>query len=184
MNNTVNLSQYNKNDFSFGASIFKRAFWYFISGVVFENNWVHLVKLKIWLLNQFGAVVGPNCVIKPNIKIKHPWKLVVGDYSWIGEGVWIDNVYAVKIGSNVCISQGVRIVSGNHSSTDRNFSLQPNIIEIQDGVWLCAHSIVGPSVVCYSHSVLTLGSVATESLEPYFIYSGCRAKKIRMRVVK
>ena len=35
-----------------------------------------------------------------------PWRLSIGDYSWIGEDVWIDNLAMVKIGKNVCVSQG------------------------------------------------------------------------------
>lgn len=29
--------------------------------------------------------------IKPSMNIKCPWKLSIGDNTWIGEGVWIDN---------------------------------------------------------------------------------------------
>ena len=63
------------------------------------------------------------------------------------------------------------------------FCLLPNIIDIQDGVCLCAFSVVGPGVTCSSHSVLTLGSVASKNLDSYFIYSGCPARKTTLRVI-
>ena len=36
-------------------------------------------------------------VIKQRVNVKYPWKLEVGDFSWIGEDVWIDNLATVKI---------------------------------------------------------------------------------------
>jgi putative colanic acid biosynthesis acetyltransferase WcaF len=39
--------------------------------------------------------------------VKYPWNLTVGEYSWIGEGAWLDSLAPITIGSNVCISQGV-----------------------------------------------------------------------------
>ena len=49
------------------------------------------------------------------MNIKYPWNLEVGDYTWIGENVWIDNLVKVRIGSNVCISQGAMLLCGNHN---------------------------------------------------------------------
>ena len=61
-----------------------------------------------FILKIFGArIYGWQIVIKPNVKIKYPWFLKIGDGSWIGEKVWIDNLCSVNIEENVCISQGV-----------------------------------------------------------------------------
>ena len=71
----------------------------------------------IWrklILILFGAKLGKSIRLSPGIKIKMPWRLSIGDYSWIGEDVWIDNLSMVKIGNNVCISQGVYFCTGNH----------------------------------------------------------------------
>jgi putative colanic acid biosynthesis acetyltransferase WcaF len=183
MNNIVNLGKYNRGSYLVGASPVKCCLWYVVSGLFFESKWFHLIKFKILVLKSFGANLGWNCVIKPNVKIKYPWKLSVGDYTWLGEDVWIDNVYEVSIGCNVCISQGAKIVTGNHFYNDPCFRLKANHVVIEDGVWLCAFSIVGPGVVCRSHSVLTLGSVASNILESYCVYSGSPAKQIRSRVI-
>lgn len=45
-------------------------------------------------------------VIHPGVNIKFPWKLRIGDRSWIGQRVWLDNLDMLTIGNNVVISQG------------------------------------------------------------------------------
>jgi len=55
---------------------------------------------------------------------------------------------------------------------------------LEDGVWLGAQSVVCPGVTCGSHSVLSVGSVATKDLEAYSIYQGNPAAKVREREFK
>ena len=125
--------------------------------------------------------MGVGLVIKPMVRIKNPWRLKIGDYCWIGEGVWIDNIENVEIGNNVCLSQNAILSTGNHDYSKSNFSPRYGKINIQDGVWICANAIVCPGVVCKSHSVLTVSSVATRDLEEMQIYSGNPAVFIRER---
>jgi putative colanic acid biosynthesis acetyltransferase WcaF len=54
---------------------------------------------------------------------------------------------------------------------------------LEDGVWIGAGAIVNQGITAYSHAILTSGSVATKNLEPYTIYQGNPAVKIRMRVI-
>ena len=70
--------------------------------------------IKVALLRAFGANIGKGLVIKNNVIIKSPWYLTIGDNCWLGEGCWIDNLDRVTIGSNVCISQGAMLLTGNH----------------------------------------------------------------------
>lgn len=66
------------------------------------------------LLAAFGAKLGRGVVIKPGVRVKFPRKLAIGDHSWIGERVWIDNLAPVEIGANCCISQGAYLCAGSH----------------------------------------------------------------------
>ena len=158
--------------------------WYFVNVVFFVSHIIPLSGLKVWLLKLFGAKVGLSVVIKPGVNIKYPWKLVIGDYSWIGEDVWIDNLDQVIIGSNVCISQGAMLLCGNHNYKKTTFDLMVNEIILEEGVWLGAKSIVCSGVTCKTHAILSAGSIANIDLEPYTIYQGNPAKKTRNRVIK
>jgi putative colanic acid biosynthesis acetyltransferase WcaF len=140
--------------------------------------------LKVFLLRLFGAKVGHNVIIKPSVNIKYPWRLTIGNNVWIGEKVWIDNLEDVVIGNNVCISQGAMLLCGNHDYRKTTFDLMVGKITIEEGAWVGAQSIVCPNVACHSHSILTAGSVATQNLEPYFIYQGNPAVKIKQRIIE
>jgi putative colanic acid biosynthesis acetyltransferase WcaF len=141
-------------------------------------------SLKRMLLRIFGAKIGMGVILKPKINIKYPWMLSVGNHSWIGEGVWIDNLGNVEIGANCCLSQGVMLLCGNHNFSVSGFDLTVEEIRLEDGVWLGAKSIVTPGVTCGSHAVLTVGSIASKNLEAYSINRGNPAEKIKSRVIE
>lgn len=139
--------------------------------------------LKVFLLRIFGAKVGKGVVIKPNVNIKYPWLLEIGDHTWIGERAWIDNLAPVKIGKNCCISQGAMLLCGNHNYKKPTFDLIVKPITLEDGAWVGALSVVCPGVTIKSHAILTVQSVAAETLEPFALYKGNPAVRIRERVI-
>ena len=69
--------------------------------MLFLNPIFSSYSLKRTILKLFGAEIGIDVIVKPNVNIKYPWKLKVGDYVWIGEGVWIDNLDFVYLGNTV-----------------------------------------------------------------------------------
>lgn len=184
MKTSVNLSEYTTGNYAIGRNFLVVSCWFIVSALFFQNPLFPCARTKVWLLKLFGAKIGKKVNIKPSVRIKYPWKLSVGDNSWIGEGAWIDNLAQVNIGSNVCISQGALLLTGNHDYTKSSFDLIVKEIVIEDGAWVCAKSIVCPGVTLKSHSVLGVGSVANKDLEPYCIYAGNRAIKIKERVPK
>lgn len=56
-------------------------------------------------------------------------------------------------------------------------------IMLEDGVWICAKAVVCPGVTAYSHAILSVGSVATQNMEAYTIYSGNPAVGLKQRVI-
>jgi putative colanic acid biosynthesis acetyltransferase WcaF len=179
----TDLSSYNNKWYQPGSR-FKRILWYFINCLFFKTGILPISALKIFLLKLFGAKMGRHIIIKPYVNIKYPWFLEIGNEVWIGENVWIDNLGLVKIGNNVCISQGAFIFSGNHNYKKSSFDLLISEIILEDGVWIGAKSIVGPGIICRNHSVLSVGSVATNDLEPFGIYKGNPACKVKERIIQ
>lgn len=180
--NKVDLSKYN-NQWYTPANKIKILCWFFINGIFFRNPLNPSIALKIRLLRLFGAKIGKNVIIKPAVNIKYPWLLSVGNNVWIGENVWIDNLSQIIINDNVCLSQESMLLCGNHDYKKTTFDLIIKEIVLEEGCWIGAKSIVCPGVICKSHSILTAGSVATINLQPYSIYQGNPAKKIREREI-
>ncbi len=179
----VNLSQYDNSWYNAGKNFLIIGLWYLVNEVIFRSGFFPNSSLKCVLLRLFGAHVGKGVVIKPHVNIKYPWRLRIGNYCWIGEEVWIDNLANVTLGNNVCLSQGAMLLTGNHNYKKITFDLMVQSIELHDGVWIGAKTIVCPGVICHSHAVLTVGSVATQNLEAFGIYSGVPAIKIKERIL-
>ena len=180
----VDLSSYRVAGYSPGAGVLRRGLWYIVNALLFKSDLLPWYGVKNRILRIFGAKIGKGVVIKPCVNIKHPWRLAVGDHSWIGEGAWIDNLVAVKIGANACISQGAYPVTGNHDYKDRQFGLIVGEIEVEDGVWIGAKAIVCPGVRVRNGSVVTAGSVVQADTDVWGIYSGNPAKRARERVLR
>jgi putative colanic acid biosynthesis acetyltransferase WcaF len=178
----TDLSKYSIGNYRAGPK-FKVLVWYPINYFIFYSGIPFPSRFKTMLLRVFGAKVGVGVVIKPLVRIKNPWRLIIGNFCWIGEEVWIDNIVNVTIGNNVCLSQGAVLSTGNHDYTKSNFPPAYDKIVIEDGVWICGKAVVCPGVVCRSHSVLTVNSVATKDMEEFKIYSGNPAVFVRNRVI-
>ncbi|MBT3463892.1 colanic acid biosynthesis acetyltransferase WcaF [archaeon] len=177
------LSKYNNDTYVPGSKL-KIMLWYLTNAIFFLNPFIPYSKLKIILLRLFGAKIGTGVFIKTCVNIKYPWKLEIGNYCWIGENVWIDNLELISIGNNVCISQGAMLLCGNHNYKKHTFNLITKPITLEEGAWVGAKSVVCPGVTLKTHSILSVGSVATRDLEAYAIYKGNPALKIKERIIK
>lgn len=167
-----NLSKYNNSGYYPGRNAFIRGMWYIANVLFFKSACWPYYGFKRTLLRCFGAKIGKGVVIKPCVNIKYPWHLTVGDYTWIGEGVWIDNLTTVTIGSNCCVSQGAMLLCGNHDYTKETFDLMVAPVCLEDGAWVGAKVLVCPGVTVGAGAVLTAGAVATKDLAPEKVYQG------------
>lgn len=179
----TDLSSFDNSWYNPGGGLLKNTAWYFVSSCFFKSAFP-FYGFKRFLLRLFGASIGKDVVIKPHVTIKYPWKLVVGDHVWIGEQVWIDNLAKVTLKNNSCVSQGALLLCGNHNYKRTTFDLIIGEITLEEGAWAGAKTVVCPGVRLGSHSLLTVGSVATHSLEEFWIYQGNPAQKLKRREIK
>jgi putative colanic acid biosynthesis acetyltransferase WcaF len=179
----MDLSRYTPGQFDRGAGVVKEALWLVVSLILFRLCPFSFSALKCSVLRAFGASVGRNVTIKPQVKITFPWKLTVGDHVWLGEECWLLNLERIVIGSNVSISQRAVLCTGSHDYKRATFDLIVKPITVENGAWLGAGCWVGPGVTIGSHSILTLGSVATKNLAANGIYRGNPAELVKQRVI-
>jgi putative colanic acid biosynthesis acetyltransferase WcaF len=174
---------FDKKNFNSGASTFKILLWYFTSVIFIRSGIIPFSTIIVFILRCFGAKIGKDVRIKPGIYIHFPWKLIVDDHAWLAE-CRIENLDQVTIGKNACVSQKAMLLTGNHNYASVSFDLITKPVVLNEGSWVGANATVCPGVTLQSHAVLTVGSVATKNLEPYSIYQGNPAVKIKDRVMK
>src|SRR5262245_29384918 len=135
----VALRQYDNTRFDRGRSKLVETLWLMLDAALVRSR-VPGYAHRRQILRVFGARIGKRVVIKPGVRIKFPWRLEIGDDSWIGEDVWIDNLATVHIGRNCCISQGAYICTGSHDWEKPTFDLIVKPVKIGDGAWLASRS--------------------------------------------
>lgn len=108
------------------------------------------------------AYIGPKCVIYPKVSIG-AYTMLANNVSIIGS----DHTYN-KIGTPIIFS-GRETIKQTHIGMD---------------CWIGAHSIVMCGVTIGNGSIIAAGSVVTRDVEPYCIYGGVPAKKLKNRFPK
>ncbi len=104
-----------------------------------------------------------------------PWKLSIGDNSWVGTDAELYNIDNIVIGSDVCISQHVYLCTGSHDRRSPTFEFDNGPIVIEDGAWLCARSTVLRGVTIGANSVVGATSLVTSDVPPDSIVRPPRA---------
>jgi putative colanic acid biosynthesis acetyltransferase WcaF len=133
------------------------------------------------LLRAFGAKLGSNCHFYPGSKVWAPWNLVGADRVTVGDGSEIYNPAPMRFGSHAIVSQGAYLCGATHDFDDPAFPLLAFAMEIGAYAWICARASVAPGVNVGDGAVLGLASVATRDLEPWSVYAGVPAVKVKER---
>jgi acetyltransferase-like isoleucine patch superfamily enzyme len=135
--------------------------------------------------------IGAHTVIHcTNEDSEHPHasRLVVGEYTYIGE---MNNIRLggalVQIGRKCLISQHVSIIGSNHSiDKSRCIIDQPwddsrlNVI-IGDDVWIGCGAQVMPGVTIGHGAIVAAGSVVTKDVAAYTVVAGIPARFVKDR---
>lgn len=179
----VRLDLFANPEFSRGASRLTELCWMAVSGLLIES-WLPGSGWRRQLLRAFGARIGEGVVIKPRVRVKFPWRLKIGDHSWIGEAVWIDNLADVTVGTHCCLSQGAYLCTGNHDWTDSRFRLNTGSIELGHGCWVGAKTALAPGTQVEPGAVVTMGSVASGRIEAWTVHIGVPAKAQKQRQLR
>jgi putative colanic acid biosynthesis acetyltransferase WcaF len=177
----VDLASFANAWYDPGRPAWVRALWFFAGSPLVRSSLLPFSSLRVHVLRLFGATLGKGLVIKPGVRIKHPWMLTAGDHCWIGEDCWIDNLAPVTLGRNVCISQGAYLCTGNHDWSDPAFGLIVRPITLADGAWAGARSVLCPGAKLGEGAVAAAGSVVQGIIPDWQIWAGNPAVFVRRR---
>ncbi len=175
------LSRFDNAWYDPGRPFPVRAAWLAVNALFFQTWLPWPYGLKRALLGAFGARIGAGVVVKPHVNVKYPWHLEVGDHAWIGEGAWLDSLASIRIGAHACLSQGCTIETGNHDWSKPAFDLVVKPVVVEEGAWAAVCSLLLPGSRLASHAVLGAGSVLSGDTEPYGVYAGVPAVRVKTR---
>jgi putative colanic acid biosynthesis acetyltransferase WcaF len=159
----------------------RRLLWNFTWRLLYRPSPRPFHTWRAQLLRLHGARLGPHCHFYPKSKIWAPWNLICGDQVTAADEVEIYNPAPITLGSHAILSQNAFLCGATHDYDDPAFPLLAFRMSIGDYAWVCARASVTPGVNLGDGAVLGLGSVATRDLEPWTVYAGIPATKIKPR---
>ncbi len=159
----------------------RRLLWNLCWAVLYRTSPRPLHSWRSALLRLFGATLGPNCHFYPRSRVWAPWNLVCADSVGVADGAEIYNPAPVRFGSHAIVSQDSYICGATHDYDDPRFPLLAYRMEVGAYAWICARASVAPGIHVGEGAVLGLGSVATRSLEPWGVYAGSPAVRVKER---
>ncbi len=136
---------------------------------------------RAMLLRIFGAKMGPNCHFYSSSRVWAPWNLICADQVTAGDGAEIYNPAPVRLGSHAIFSQNSYLCGATHDFDDPGFPVLAYAMEVGAYAWICARACVAPGVNVGEGAVLGLASVATGDMEPWGVYAGAPAVKVKQR---
>jgi putative colanic acid biosynthesis acetyltransferase WcaF len=158
--------------------------WWLVQATLFRWSPQFLYRWRAFLLKLFGAQLGKNVLIRPTATVTYPWKVSVGDYSWIGDDVVLYSLGEIHIGAHTVVSQKSYICAGSHDPAAPAFDITQEPVEIGDQVWIATDVFVAPGTKIGHGAVVAARSVVVKDLPPLMVCVGSPAKAIRPRLAQ
>ena len=150
----VNLKSYKSSSYDTGRSNWLVIIWWLIQAIAFPLSLHNFNNFRCWLLRLFGAEIGQGVVIRPTARFTYPWKISIGDYSWIGDDVVFYSIDQIEIGSHAVISQKSYLCTASHDFQDPTFPTRKSPIRIGNGAWIATDCFVAPGVTIGANTVI------------------------------
>jgi len=128
-------------------------------------------------LTNFGAIIDQTSEIGVIKADGNKQNLIIGAHSFLGR-VELALHDQIRIGNNVCINDGVKLLSGSHNINDPYWELIKKPIFIDDYVWIATNAIILPGVSIGKGAVIAAGAVVSKDVEPFTIMVGNPAKAL------
>lgn len=162
----------------------RRFVWGVVYVLVFRPSPRPMHSWRSFLLRRFGATIDSAVHIYPTAKIWAPWNLICDENASIADEAVIYNPKLLRMKSHAIVSQQAYICGATHIYEDPSFPLVSFPITLGAYSWICARAIVHPGVNVGEGAILGTASLATRDLEPWTVYGGMPARRIKMRVMR
>ncbi|MGB5963403.1 MAG: hormogonium polysaccharide biosynthesis acetyltransferase HpsU [Coleofasciculaceae cyanobacterium] len=150
----VDLRKYDSSKYDRGRPGWLVLLWWLVQAIAFPLSLHTFNNFRCWLLRLFGAKIGTGVIIRPTARFTYPWKVEIGDYSWIGDDVVFYSLDLIKLGSHCVISQECYLCTGSHNIQDSAFALITAPITIGNGVWVATDCFIAPGICIGANAVI------------------------------
>ena len=181
MSHYQNLNTYKTPKGFRGKSAITVQLWWIIQSTFFRLSPQVFYGWRRFLLRSFGAKIGKDVIIRPSVQITYPWKVSIGDYSWIGDEVVLYSLGEIEIGSHTVISQRSYICTGSHHYNSESFEIYSKKIVIGNKCWLATDVYVAPDVTIGDFTVVGARSSVFKDLPSNMVCKGNPAKPFKDR---
>ncbi|MEB3294775.1 MAG: hormogonium polysaccharide biosynthesis acetyltransferase HpsU [Synechococcales bacterium] len=179
----IDLRRYDQTWFDRGRPGWLILLWWLVQAIAFPLSLHHAHGFRCRLLRLFGAKIGKGVIVRPTARVTYPWKIEIGDYSWIGDDVVLYSLDRIVIGNHCVISQKAYLCTGSHDVTDPTFQLQTQAIAIGNGVWVAADCFIAPGVTIGANAVVGARSSVFSDLPAHQVCFGSPCKPKYPRVI-
>lgn len=156
--------------------------WQLVQSTLFRLSPQPLFAWRRFLLSAFGAKVGRGVLIRPSARVTYPWKVVFGDYCWIGDDAEIYSLGPITIGANAVVSQRSYICAGTHDYGDIAFPLVAKPVTIEPEAWISTGCFVAPGVTIGRGAIVAACSTVLADVPAAAIVAGAPARFVRTRM--
>ncbi|HXZ00173.1 MAG TPA: putative colanic acid biosynthesis acetyltransferase [Stellaceae bacterium] len=157
--------------------------WWLVEATLFRPSPQILFGWRRFLLRLFGAQIGRGVLIRPSVEIVYPWKVSIGDYSWIGDHAVLYSLGEIHIGAHSVISQRCYLCTGSHDPESAAFDIFALPIRIGSQCWLATDVFVAPGITIADAAVVGARSSVFRDLPAAMICHGSPAQPVRRRGV-
>jgi len=155
--------------------------WWLVQAVLFHPSPQVFFAWRSFLLRLFGAQIGKDVLIRPSASVTYPWKVSIGDYSWIGDEVVLYSLSEITIGRHTVISQESYLCAAYHDYTRPTFDMIAGPITIGDQVWIAADVFIAPNVTVGFGCLVGARSTVFHDLPAGMVCYGSPAIPVRSR---
>ena len=155
--------------------------WWFVQSTLFGMSPQFAYGWRRMILRSFGAKVGRNVIVRPSARITYPWKVTIGNESWIGDRATLYSLDQITIGAHCCISQNAYLAAAGHDIRSVSFDYVTSHVFVEDEVWVATGAMLLPGVRIGRGAVIAAGTVVTKDVPEAAIMAGVPARQIGTR---
>lgn len=179
--NRIRLDLYHQDGYTRGRSGWFVLLWWLVQGSLFRFSLHPMYRWRNFLLRIFGAHVGKGVQIRSTATFTYPWKVTIGDYSWIGDHAEFYSLDHIEVGEHCVVSQHCYLCTGTHNIHDPKFGLTTKPIKISDGAWIASDVFVNPGITIGVMSIVAARSTVTRDVSSNEIHAGTPARFMKYR---